>query len=130
MPGQVHHIPGADGAYMGDNGHPPVRRLEHVLQHLLALLQGEQQPLPRGPAAVEALRAVLDLELHDALQGLIIDALVLVGGGDEGRPDLLELLRLHVYHAVQPPSITRLEPVIKEDAWEARKIRAPLYSFS
>ena len=32
------------------------------------------------------------------------------------------------YQAVQPPSITRLDPVIYFEAFDARKMRAPLYS--
>ena len=32
------------------------------------------------------------------------------------------------YHAVQPPSIIRFEPVMYEDASDAKKITAPTYS--
>ena len=114
VPGQIHHISGADGAHVGNDGDLALGGVDHVLHDFLALLQGEQQTLAGGAAAVKALGPVLDLQADDFLQGVIVDALILPGGGDQRGKDTLKVGRIDTYHAVQPPSTTRLEPVMKE----------------
>ena len=113
---QVNHVLGADGAHVGHHGNPSVRRFQHMLQHLLALVQRQQKALAGRTAAVETLNAVGNLRIHNLFQRMVVDAFIGVGRGNQGGPNPFKILRFGCYHAVQPPSTTMLDPVMKEDA--------------
>ena len=109
---QLDGIPGARRPDVSDHRHATARRLHQRRQHLPALIETQQRPLPGGAAAVKALNPARQLGAGESVQRRVVHRLIGVHRRHHGGDNAAKNLPFIAYHAVQPPSTTTLEPVI------------------
>lgn len=81
VPGQLDGVGQIPGAHLHEHRDALVGVIHHGLSHQLALLNGEIHHLAGGAAGIQALQAVVDAVVHQVLQALDIDLVILGEGG-------------------------------------------------
>ena len=122
---QIDRVARIERADMHDDRHAGF--LQHDFGDRLPLVVRKQEPLARRTAAIKSFDSRILFVPHQFPQHSHIQFAVFIVGRQKRRIHR-RTIECFFYHAVHPPSITKLEPVIYFEAFDARKIMAPLYS--
>ena len=92
--GQVDRLAGGVRARAGDDGDPAGGKLERPANDGAMLFLVERRRLSRGPDGHDGRRPGLDMEVDETPEARVVDAPVLMHGGNEGNDAAAKHVRL------------------------------------